>query len=237
MNNVEFYRYPDRAVTYGTFGTKLNPFLPTYPGGRLIDDFHAYLHDCPMKGHLVDLGVPGWLLRADALKIYEMAYFSEGDILEFGTNRGLSSYIIAQAIINSGRPRRLITMELSPQASKQAKKNLNDKGVDNVVDIITGDANETCLALIGSGQKFNFAFVDHSHAYAPMTDACDRLVALMNAGAFVLFHDYNDKRNVPPSGGDDPNEYGVFAAVERRLPSAFEFIGVFGCSGLFYRAI
>jgi hypothetical protein len=60
--------------------------------------------------------------------------------------------------------------------------------------------------------------------------ACIALPQVQNPGAFCLFHDYNDKRNMDP-GCDD---YGVYQGVRDGLdPARFAFWGIFGCTGLF----
>jgi len=65
---------------------------------------------------------------------------------------------------------------------------------------------------------------------------CDRMGEVVAPGGFVLFHDYKDARNRRPPFSGDHNEYGVLAAVFDRLPPDFQFIGCFGCSGLYQRA-
>src|ERR1700728_4334116 len=47
--------------------------------------------------------IPGWLAPEDALKLYELAYFSPGPILEIGMYCGRSTTILATAVADSGR--------------------------------------------------------------------------------------------------------------------------------------
>jgi predicted O-methyltransferase YrrM len=53
--------------------------------------------------------VPGWLRPEDALKLYELAYYATGPILEIGTYRGKSGTLMAIAARarRPGGPRRL----------------------------------------------------------------------------------------------------------------------------------
>ena len=87
-------------------------YKPTYDfPGDYLDGFHQFLANAPefapdVAEGCINIGFEGWLLPADACKLYELAYFN-GDVLEIGTYRGLSSAVMAHAITNSGadRPR------------------------------------------------------------------------------------------------------------------------------------
>lgn len=231
-------RHAESWLAIDRLGTAERPFLPTYEGvPQPVDGFHRFLASCPTDGLLVQLGLDGWLQRADVLKLYELAYFAEGDVLEFGTYRGLSTYLLAKAIESSGRRARVVTMELDGSAVAMAKVNLADRGVASFVDFRVGDADAICRGLSEDGHRFSLAFVDHSHAYEPMVQACRRLEELLASGAFCLFHDFNDPRNALHSGvGESETTYGVYAAVADALDRArFEFWGVFGCCGLYRR--
>jgi hypothetical protein len=82
-------------------GKRTPEYGPTYPISGYIDAFHESLAHCKLNGKNIDLRIDGWLLREDALKLYEMAYFCQEAILELGTYHGLSTYIMAQAAQNS----------------------------------------------------------------------------------------------------------------------------------------
>jgi hypothetical protein len=229
-------RHADTWLPIQSLGMEARPYVPTYEGiGHPIDEFHHSLATCPMNGLLVELGLHGWLQRADALKLYELGYFAEGDLLEFGTYRGLSTFLLAKAIDASGRASRVVTMELDPAESKIAEENLAARSMSSFVDFRVGVADEICLALVAQGRRFSFAFVDHSHAFEPMVSACRRLPELLAPGSFCLFHDFNDPRNQPVAGvGESETLYGVYAAVREALdPRLFEFYGIFGCCGLY----
>ena len=63
--------------------------------GDYINAAHHRFATCQQDGGLIDVGIEGWLLPDDALKLYEMVYFADGDILELGTYKGLSTSIMA----------------------------------------------------------------------------------------------------------------------------------------------
>jgi hypothetical protein len=229
--------HPESWLPLEQLGTA-RPFRATYPMfDRPVDRFHQHILDCPVNGVLIEMQVPGKLRREDALKLYELGYCATGDILEFGTSRGLSTFILANAIKSSGRRARVVTMELESKYSQAARTNLAGQRCDDIVDFLVGDANGACLRFVKERRQFSLAFVDHSHAYEPMVDACHRLKQLVPAGSFVVFHDFNDKRNTRSHGiGESAGEYGVFAAIEDALDmQSFQFYGIYGACGVYRR--
>lgn len=93
------------------------PYQPTYRfEGEFIDKDHAFYATCPMKEHLIDVGIEGWLRQEDALKLYEMAYFAQGPILELGSYHGLSTSILSLANYNSGLTKEIFSVELGPSS-------------------------------------------------------------------------------------------------------------------------
>lgn len=224
----EFGTHPETWVGSNELG-RARPYQPTITSFRqFINDQHRYYHECPTKGILIDVGIQGHLRREDALKLYEMAYYATGDILEFGTNRGLSTSILARAISDAGKSAKIVTMELCAELAGQASRTLSQLDFPRDIEFLVGDADASCQKLVDAGRKFAFAFVDHSHAYGDVLKACHRLSQLLTPGSFCLFHDFNDRRETA--------EYGVYAAVTQTLDcNEFEFCGIYGCCGLFRR--
>ncbi len=90
------------------------PYLPAYEyPDEFLNEQHRSYSTCPAKKHLIDLGIDGWLRREDALKLYELAYFAAGPILEIWSYHGLSTSILARAVADSGaegRDRRIVSV-------------------------------------------------------------------------------------------------------------------------------
>lgn len=228
--------YPDTwaSLEDDTFGPR--PYQPTYITGRAyIDGFHSDLTKAPRNGVLIDLGIGGWLRPTDALKLYEMAHFCDGDVLELGTNRGLSAYVLASALKASGRDGQLISVDINPAMIEAAGVTLVARGLADSVELRCADAMSLAAELRAEGRRFGFCFVDHSHTYEAVRTVCEALPDLLSPGGFVLFHDFVDRRNTRRCGvGESDGEYGVFAGVEDGLDSAkFAFHGIFGCSALY----
>jgi hypothetical protein len=94
----ELHRHPETRLTLDELGAP-RPYRPTFPfRGPFIDVVHEHVASLPTSDGLCiqwpngDTGdaVVGWLQHADALKLYELAYFCDEDILEIGTCQGLS---------------------------------------------------------------------------------------------------------------------------------------------------
>jgi cephalosporin hydroxylase len=214
------------------------PYLPTYSGfGERIDDGHRALAAAPVKGPLIDLGIPGWLRIEDALKLYELAYFCVGDILELGTHQGLSTYIMASALASSGKNNSITTVDLDPAASNTAKRNLvEERDLGRFVNFIVAEGSAVLGDLTSQKRQFGMAFVDHSHTYEAVERTCHYLPQLISPGGFVAFHDFVDARNTRRKHvGDVNDEYGIYSAVEDALGAEFEFYGCYGCCGVFRR--
>lgn len=218
------------------------PYRPTFDfGGELINSSHGFYATCPTDGMLIQIRnrrllgsvIQGWLTRDDALKLYEMAYFVKGDMLELGCFHGLSTSVLARACKDSPHEKQIYTVDLNPEHVRQAIKNLRKMGLSRGVKSICGDAAQVVKRFAGEGRRFEFVFIDHSHAYDPVYEVCLLLPQVVAEGGYCLFHDFRDSRNFDP----DDSGHRVYQAVEAGLsPLRFEFCGMYGCTGLF-RAI
>ncbi len=227
--------YPDTRIELSTLGRDPRPFRPTYSfRGEFIDAHHRSFAECKTDGLCIDIGITGWLMPDDALKLYELAYFAPGDVLELGCYHGLSTYIIASAIRSSRAKKRLLSIDLHGEIIAAASRTLTRYGLRSLVDFREGDGALECAKLRDEGKQFGFIFVDHSHTYRSVSDVCATAKDLVSPGGMCLFHDYNNPWNADP----DNQDYGVWQAVSDTLPEdEFEFYGVFGCTGLFRRRL
>jgi predicted O-methyltransferase YrrM len=229
-------RHEDTFLTLAETATEKRfdmEYRKTYPfKGKWIDDWHKHLAEAPQNAGMIDIGIEGWLLAADALKLYELARFSHGDTLELGTYRGLSTSILAQATETSGSNGVIISFDLDPAATATAKTNLAGRPGAERVHLFTVEAGQAVRDLARAKRTFNFAFIDHSHEFDHVFDVCQSLHRVLNFGAFALFHDFNDPRNASEQAPD----YGVYqATLDGLRADRFEFWGIYGCCGLFRR--
>jgi predicted O-methyltransferase YrrM len=235
------FRHPDTWLAREELSTREMAYLPThdFEPGPYIDRWHKRLsRSLAPNGLTVQLktraifGAPieGWLQLADALKLYEMAYFASGDILELGSYKGLSAFIMAKALATARADGRIYTVDLSPERVADTTRTLRSAGLSKYAIAGVSDAESAVKSFAAQGHRFAFAFIDHTHAYQPVYDVCVELPSVMAPGGFCLFHDFNDPRNRNPQDQD----YGVYQAVHDGLDSArFEFYGIYGCGALY----
>jgi SAM-dependent methyltransferase len=194
--------------------------------GEFIDAGHRAIAELPAPDGLIATSVQGFLRPADALALYELAYFAAGDILEIGSYRGLSTTFLCRAASNARRGARVWSIELDPECQKATADAVSAARLDPYYQALPGDAHEIMRRLIGEGRDFSVIFVDHDHSYAGMAPACSALTELLRPGGMALFHDFNDAWNA--SGF-----YGIYQAVGELLQHPrMSFLGVIGCCAL-----
>lgn len=206
------------------------PFRPTYRfSGSYINAAHERYAMHPLKPERaqIDHKIPGNLLRADAAKLYELAYHCTGPSADIGTNRGLSAFVASEAFRDSGNAETVYTVDLNPGMVRAAKKNLAAEGVANV-EFAEAGAASLLRGLRNQGIRLGFAFIDHSHYYEPVKEVCDLLPETLNPGSFVLFHDFIDGRNNDPT-----SQFDVVRAVLDSFDDRFTYYGGCGCTGIY----
>ena len=189
------------------------PYIRThdFPGDR-INASHASFDSAPLGRmgvpFLIDIGIDGFLLRDEALKLYEMAYFSSGDVIELGTHKGLSTSIIAMALTQSERrDRNFETIDIDARRNFLARKNVGFWR-NRWVKFSLMDATKRLDQMIAEGRRAGFIFVDHWHGYKETFEAAERGPLLLVDGGYIMFHDFLDPGNNTPG-----HPYGVYPAV------------------------
>ncbi|MGY4377907.1 hypothetical protein ACVWZ3_005546 [Bradyrhizobium sp. i1.3.6] len=144
--------------------------------GDIINASHQHLADAPL-GHqgvefLIELGITGYLRRGDALKLYDLAFRAPGDILEAGTNKGLSTSILAQAVHDRGHGS-IETIELDRENSSEAERNLTGRPGSERVTFTVSDATRRMSEPCCGGEKVRLHF-HRSLARISSYDRCRR---------------------------------------------------------------
>jgi predicted O-methyltransferase YrrM len=229
------HRNADSWIPVAELGVRIPPYRPTFDFDSFINDRHRSFSTCAVhNGAIIDVGIPGWLRREDALKLYEMAYFADGNILELGCYQGLSTSILAQAIKDSGSCKVIVSVDHEEIHLAHTQKHLAARGLGRYVKLLPGEGTNVCQRIVAEKSQFGFVFIDHSHRYADVVEVCRLLSQLLTEGAFCLFHDFNDGRNSDPLQTD----YGVLEAVQDGLsPDEFDFYGISGCAALYRKRV
>jgi len=230
---MEVLQHSDTWIPTAELGSVIPRYRPTFRenGSAYINEHHAFYATCPLiNDTIIDVGIPGWQRREDALKLYELAYYVPGDILELGCFQGLSTTIMAQAIADSATSRSITSVDIELPNLFKTWQHVRARGLRRYVHLRWGDARKISRRQISSKRRFALVFVDDWHSYESVLGACRLLPDLLIDGGFCLFHDFNDVRNADHS---DP-DYGVAQAVQDGLAAdAFDFYGIFGCSALY----
>lgn len=175
-------------------------------------------------------GLPGWLLDDDALKLYELAYFSPGPVLEIGTYQGKSAILMARALRDAAKEQPIVSLDVGADPLRVAMSLARERGLADRLALARGTAEGLFRAF--PGMRPRFVFLDGDHSRRGVARDLRALRDRVPAGALVLLHDYHDARNADPAELD----YGVVEAVEASwVARDCEFAGVFGCSALFRR--
>jgi predicted O-methyltransferase YrrM len=198
------------------------PYTKTFDfAGAVIDPYHAHIANArvgrPELAFGIDLGIEGYLASDEALKLYELAFFSSGDVLELGTYKGLSTSIIACALRNRGSGR-LDTCDIDKANSAAARLSILFRPGRFRVRFNVSDATQFLDSLIAERRKFSFVFIDHWHGYKETFEAATRLPELLQSGGFAMFHDYNDA-----SGLDPAHPHQVYQAVADTIAADARF--------------
>ena len=224
-------RHPDSWIDLPQLGTK-RAYRPTYSESLSLGPTHRRLLEAPLKPDSVaiDIGIPDSLRREDAAKLYELVYFGQGNVLVLGAGHGLAMAICAQALSDVNRTGSVLGVDHDPRMIAKARANLARYGFESKVELVQAVPGPYCRSLAAEGRRFNVIFVDHSPTYADVLAICGLLPSLASEDGFVLFHDFNDRRNKDLATGG----YGVYAGVNDGLPvPPFAFFGVYGCTGLY----
>ncbi len=96
------------------------------------------------------------IIRDDAALLLEILVSQKKaeKILEFGTAIGYSSILMAKAC---GSVKRIDTVEISPEAVLEARKNIEKACLTDVIHVIAGDAAEVASCLTG---EYDMIFLD-----------------------------------------------------------------------------
>jgi SAM-dependent methyltransferase len=171
--------------------------------------------------------VVGWLTRGDVLTLYEMAYYSDGSILNIGASHGLSAVLMAQAARNAGLDCRIDSVEVDPLRASATEEALVSRGV---VGRVLGGRSDVVLPGVPDS-SYSLIFVDGGHCHEDCASDSRHVLRLLKPGGFALFHDYAAPENL---NANNPH-IKVWPAVRDVIGRQLEFLGVSGLIGIFRR--
>jgi predicted O-methyltransferase YrrM len=146
--------------------------------------------------------IEGLLYTEDAQKLYELAWFAGGPILEIGTFRGQSTAVMAAALEDAGNPARIVSVDIDAAGLASARASLDRLGYGDRVTLVHGDA--ASLLRSAPGLRPGLVFVDGDHTLRGVRADLDALEPAVPSGAIVAMHDYE--------GYEDDDAYSVRVA-------------------------
>jgi hypothetical protein len=198
-------------------------YRASYAGGETLEDGQRLA--------LSAVGaVPGWLADEDVFKLYELAYFADGPVLEIGTYAGKSAITMALAVRDAGRPGPIVSLDVDAEILGTAATTATACGVGERLVLVRGTAESFLDAAPGFAPSL--VFVDGDHSTAGLARDLAALHDRVPSGAVLLLHDYADPENEDAAVPG----FGVRQAVERSwVAGECEFGGIFGNCALFRR--
>ncbi len=209
------------------------PHLISYPekhDASFLPSWNSTLSDREEHVAIAGLvsGIEGKLYDEDAMKLYELASFTPGPILEIGVFRGRSTTVMARALKAAGNPARIISVDIDSAGLAVAAENLARHAVSNKVTLVEG----TSRALLRAAPSLRpgLVFVDGDHSFRGALADLEAIEPFTPTGSIVVMHDYEGYTD------DDPYWIQVEPAVQASwLVRDARFIGRFGLSGVFLR--
>jgi predicted O-methyltransferase YrrM len=210
---------------------KLWTKVSDYFAGMIGEDeaLKAALKDCK-KAKLPPIGVAaneGKLLMLVAQMI------GARKILEVGTLGGYSTIWLARGLGEGGR---LITLEYEKKHAEVARKNIARAGLDGVVEIRVGDANETMPQLVNENAgPFDVIFLDADKEGYPAY--FEWSLKLSRKGTVIIADNVVREGGVINAKSKDTSIQGVrkfnkmVAAEKRVMATAVQTVGTKGYDG------
>ena len=111
----------------------------------------------------MSMGYPSWNLLYYSMVCSLLPTQPDPVVVETGTNRGLSTIVMAQALKDLGLEAVVETVELDPELSEVAGGHLQAAGLSEYVEIHTGDSIEFLTRLVERVPHIDFLLLDDAH--------------------------------------------------------------------------
>jgi cephalosporin hydroxylase len=134
------------------------------------------------------LGYPAWNLLYYSLYSSILPERDDVVVIETGTNRGISTIVMAQALADVGVDAVVETVELDEGLVAVAQENVEKAGLAERVRFHTGDAREFLAGMAAQHDHFDFVLIDDLHTYEHVWEEIEIVVPRVSAcGGKVYF--------------------------------------------------
>ncbi|MCL2481224.1 MAG: class I SAM-dependent methyltransferase [Spirochaetaceae bacterium] len=146
------------------------------------------------------------------------------NVLELGTGIGNSSIWIGEAL--KDKKGKLITIDNHPRTKHEAEKNILDSGLDNIITMIFGNAEDIIEAMCKEGKLlFDVVFQDCGKYLYPLL--YEKIITLVRPGGLIIADDtlfYIDS-TVRKNLGKYMDQYNKIVFADKRLYSTIIPVG------------
>jgi predicted O-methyltransferase YrrM len=158
------------------------------------------------------IGYPGWNFLYYCV-LCSLSREMPNVIIETGTNIGCSTIVLAQALLDSGLPGHVDSVELDQRNHEQAKINTMAAGVASVVTLHLGDSKNFLQEFVKKQPSIRFVFLDGSHAQSDVVREFEIIHPFLRDESIVFFD--NTFRLDP--GDPDQKVNGALKEITRRF--------------------
>jgi hypothetical protein len=148
-------------------GGSPHPFRRRYDyDPRLLPNPHMEVLEAGgMQSAGQTMGYPAWNLLYYTLYCSIPPELKEPVVVETGTNHGLSTIVMAQALKDIGARAVVRTVEIKPDLVELAKANVADAGLSSYVEFHVGRGPAFLAKLMEDVPHVDFAFLDDLHTH------------------------------------------------------------------------
>jgi predicted O-methyltransferase YrrM len=136
----------------------------------------------------LSVGYPAWSLLYYSL-LCTLPVGRPAFVVETGTNHGLSTIVLAQAVKDGGEGGKVHTIDIDPALVSIAKQNVAAAGLSDFVDFHLGDSTTELRDICSQVPGIDFAFLDAGHDFASVMSEFRVVVAKVKAARGTVYFD------------------------------------------------
>jgi cephalosporin hydroxylase len=138
---------------------------------RLLPNPHmAVLESGGMDSEGMTIGYPAWNLLYYSMLCSIPPELPDAVVVETGTNLGMSTIAMAQALEDIGVSAVLQTVDINKEYVEKARRNVTEAGLAGRVEFHVGESLSFLSGLVGQVDHIDFVFLDDLHRYQHVVD-------------------------------------------------------------------
>ena len=154
------------------------------------------------------IGYPGWGLLYYLVST-SLDHDSDNVVIETGTNKGSSTIMLAQAVVDSKVSGHVHTFEIDKDFYDTATSNIEQAGLSNVVTQYLGDAKTLVPQELENIGEVRVAFLDGAHFVVDVLEEFAAVHAKLARNGLVIF----DNTYLIADEDEDQRVHGALASI------------------------